>query len=238
MDITGYAQPLTLPIFVRRFLLSKEMIFMNFNRHPSLEGRHALLSASKYSWINDSEEQVLERVSRTYLAELGTDIHDIARKRIKYSVRLKKSDKDSVIVDLLDMGIPRMVINSVDFDFIFSNLLTYVNDCIGFRMVPEVVLAYSDICFGTADAIRFDEKQKLLRIHDLKTGSMSAHIEQLLIYAALFFLEYREKPVDIHTELRIYQSNDIRVCEPTAEDIVPVMDKIKTFDKLIRDRKD
>ena len=41
------------------------------------------------------------------------------------------------------------------------------------------------------------------------------------------------KPSDINTELRIYQSNDILVMKPTTEDIVPIMDKIITFDKII-----
>ena len=34
-------------------------------------------------------------------------------------------------------------------------------------------------------------------------------------------------------ELRIYQNNEIVVYNPTAEDILPIMDKIITFDKLI-----
>ena len=211
---------------------------MNFNNHFSLEGKHALLGASKYNWLNDSDDEVMERIGRSYAAELGTQLHDVARKRIKYGFKLRKHDRDSVIVDILDRGIPRMVLDYVDFDFIYSNLTNYVNDAIGFRMTPEVILVYSDICFGTADTVRFDEKEKLLRIHDLKTGSAPAHMEQLLIYAALFCLEYRKKPGEIHTELRIYQSNDIITAEPSADDILPVMDKIVRFDKLIRARRD
>lgn len=211
---------------------------MTFNKHPSLEGKHALLPASKYAWINDSNDEVLERVSRTYLAELGTQIHNEAAKRIRYSFKLKKGDRDSIIVNLLDAGIPRMVLDFVDIDSMFLNMMTYVNDCIGFRMTPEVVLAFSEYCFGTTDAIRFDDKQNILRIHDLKTGSTPAHMEQLMIYASLFCLEYRKKPVDIHTELRIYQSNDIVIYEPEVTDLAPIMDKIKLFDRLIRDRRD
>lgn len=211
---------------------------MNFNVHSSLEGRHALLGASRYQWINDSDTDILERVGRGYIVDLGTKLHDVARKRIKHGFKLKKYDRDSVIVDVLDDGIPRMVIDYVDFDRIYSNLMTYVNDAIGYRMSPEVVLAYSDICFGTTDAIRFDEKENMLRIHDLKTGSYPAHMEQLLVYAALFCLEYRKKPGNIKTELRIYQSNDIVTAEPTADDILPIMDKIVRFDKLIKARKD
>ena len=41
------------------------------------------------------------------------------------------------------------------------------------------------------------------------------------------------KASDITIELRIYQANDILVCVPTAEDVVQVIDKIVTFDKVI-----
>ena len=58
-------------------------------------------------------------------------------------------------------------------------------------------------------------------------------MEQLEIYAALFCLEYNKKPSDIDMELRIYQNNEIIVHNPTVEDILPIMDKIITFDKLI-----
>ena len=57
---------------------------------------------------------------------------------------------------------------------------------------------------------------------------------QLMIYAALFCLEYKVKPADIDIELRIYQNNEVLYHNPTAEDIVPIMDKIITFDKVIR----
>ena len=112
-----------------------------------------------------------------------------------------------------------------------KTLNMYVNDAIGYRMTPEQVLYYSDNCFGTADSISF--KDNLLRIHDLKTGVTPAHMEQLEIYAALFCLEYKIKPADIDIELRIYQSDDILVFNPTVEDIVPIMDKIITSDKII-----
>ena len=58
-------------------------------------------------------------------------------------------------------------------------------------------------------------------------------MEQLIKYEALFCLEYKKKPSEIDMELRLYQSNEILVHTPTAEDIVPIMDKIITFDKVI-----
>ena len=104
---------------------------------------------------------------------------------------------------------------------------------------------YSDYCFGTADAISDLDSvilNRSLRIHDLKTGLTRAHIEQLEIYTALFCLEYNIKPSDIDIELRIYQSQkdeddilhpEVLILNPTAEDIVPIMDKIISIDKKI-----
>lgn len=70
-------------------------------------------------------------------------------------------------------------------------------------------------------------------IHDLKTGIVPAHMEQLLIYDALFCLEYRIKPSSIQIENRIYQSDDILIANPAAEDVEPIMDKIREFDPII-----
>ena len=87
------------------------------------------------------------------------------------------------------------------------------------------------------DAIAYNEKDHFLRIHDLKTGAVPAHMEQLFIYAALFCLEYRIKPKDIQIETRIYQNDDIWTANPTAEDIDPIIEKIKEFDKVIMNLK-
>ena len=177
---------------------------MEFNKHKNLEGCHAFLGASKYHWINYDPEKVAASY-RNYLATLkGTELHDFAARCIKLGQKLPKSKK---------------------------TLNMYVNAAIGYRMTPEQVLYYSDNCFGTADSISF--KDGLLRIHDLKTGVTPAHMEQLEIYAALFCLEYKIKPADIDIELRIYQSDDIMIFNPTVEDIVPIMDKIITSDKII-----
>ena len=54
-----------------------------------------------------------------------------------------------------------------------------------------------------------------------------------MIYAALFCLEYKIKPSDIKMELRIYQNDDILVANPTAEDILPIMNKIIHLNNLI-----
>lgn len=177
---------------------------MNFNKHYSLEGKHAFLGASKYHWINYDTDKLVDSYSKFQATLNGTILHDFACQCITLGQKLPKSQK---------------------------TLNMYVNDAIGFKMKPEQVLYYSDNCFGTADAIIF--RNNLLRIHDLKTGVTRAHMEQLEIYAALFCLEYNKKPSDIDMELRIYQNNEIIVHNPTVEDILPIMDKIITFDKII-----
>ena len=177
---------------------------MNFNKHYSLEGKHAFLGASKYHWINYDADKLVDSYTKFQATLNGTILHDFACQCITLGQKLPKSQK---------------------------TLNMYVNDAIGFKMKPEQVLYYSDNCFGTADAIIF--RNHLLRIHDLKTGVTRAHMEQLEIYAALFCLEYNKKPSDIDMELRIYQNNEIIVHNPTVEDILPIMDKIITFDKII-----
>lgn len=206
---------------------------MNLNNHSSLEGKHALLSPSKYHWIFDSDDEFEKRFCTSYSAELGTLLHSIARKHVKFGYRINKNDKRSILVELLDNGIPAKVIETLDFDSMYENLCTYVNDAISFRMAPEVILYFSDTCFGTADALSYDEKKRFLRIHDLKTGSTTARMEQLYIYTALFFLEYKYvKPGSTDIELRIYQKNDIIIDNPAADTIVPIMDKIKHFNDI------
>ena len=177
---------------------------MNFNNHLNLEGQHAFLGASKYHWINYDESKVAESYSKFLATQKGTVLHEFAAQCIRLGQKLPKSQK---------------------------TLNMYVNDAIGFKMVPEQVLFYSENCFGTADAISFRENRS--RIHDLKTGVIPAHMEQLMIYAALFCLEYKVKPGEIEIELRLYQNNEILYHTPTAEEIVPIIDKIITFDKII-----
>lgn len=181
---------------------------MNFNKHLNISGKHAFLGASKYHWINYDDEKIIESYNKFQATLNGTILHDFAAQCITLGQKLPKSNK---------------------------TLNMYVNDAIGFKMQPEQVLYYSDNCFGTADAISF--RNGLLRIHDLKTGVTKAHMEQLEIYAALFCLEYNKKPSSIDMELRIYQNNEIIVHEPTVEDILPIMDKIMSFDKILEKMK-
>lgn len=207
---------------------------MTFNEHSKLEGLHAFLGPSRPYWLGDDEEQIITRRVNAYSSDIGTLLHNVARKRIKHRFKLNKQEKRSVLLELLEGGIPPGVVDVLPFDDIFLNLMTYVNDCIGFQMKPEVILYYSPICFGTADAIRFSDRENFLRIHDYKSGTVvKAHMEQLMVYAALFFLEYKKKPENVGMELRIYQANEVLFHNPTADDIRPIMDKIVAFDRII-----
>ena len=177
---------------------------MFFNNHTNLEGLHAPFGASKSSWLRYSDDKIVEVYNNLQAAEMGTRLHEWAKQTIDLGIKQSRSKK---------------------------TIYSYVNDAIGFNMSTEVILFYSERFFGTADAISF--RNNFLRIHDLKTGRRPVHMEQLEIYAALFCLEYKVKPGDIHIELRIYQNDEILVYEPTAEDILPIMDKIVHVDKML-----
>lgn len=177
---------------------------MNWNRHLEVEGTHALLSPSNYHWIGYDETKLVDTYKRKQAIAKGTELHDFAARCIRLGQKLPKSQK---------------------------TLNMHVNDAIGYKMTAEVPLYYSPNCYGTADAISF--RNNMLRIHDLKTGETPAHMEQLMIYAALFCLEYRVKPTDIKMELRLYQNDQILYHNPEVDEIVPLMDKIITFDKII-----
>ena len=177
---------------------------MNFNKHSELVGEHAFLSPSKYSWINYDKEKLYDSYFRYRAVQRGTELHALACKCIQLGERLPKSKKA---------------------------LNLYVNDAIGFRMMPEQVLFYSVNAFGTVDAISF--RDDILRIHDLKTGVTPVSIHQLEIYAAYFCLEYDVKPFDITIELRIYQTENVLISNPTPELITSIMEKVIAFDKEI-----
>jgi len=202
---------------------------MNWNRHSNLEGSHAFLSASKYSWLNKTNEELVESYRNSFATSIGTILHAYAADSIRFREKLRKGDARGVKFDLMRRGIPEFAIDTSAF---FTTLMNYVNDAIGFQMDPEVLLYYSDLCFGTADSIQYENG--LLRIHDLKTGVMQAKIDQLMIYSALFYLEYGYKPEKSRTELRIYQMDEIIVHEPEPTEIREVMEGIVEKDRVLQ----
>lgn len=177
---------------------------MDFNDHSNLAGMHAFLSPSKHHWVNYPDEKLDYTYSTHRAAQRGTERHEFAAFAIRLGEKLRGSQK---------------------------TLNMYVNDAIGYRMTPEVVLFYSPNCFGSADAICF--RNNVLRIHDYKSGVSPAKMTQLEIYAALFCLEYNVKPAEITTELRIYKEDEIEIHHPDCDRITHIMDKIITFDRRI-----
>ena len=177
---------------------------MIFNAHTNLTGTHAFLSASNYHWVNYDEDKLDRAYVASMAARRGTELHALAHNLIKLGVKLPSSSK---------------------------TLNLYVNDAIGYRMVPEQPLFYSNNCYGTADCIGF--RRNLLRVHDLKTGATPASTMQLKVYVALFCLEYKFKPFAITTEVRIYQNDEIVTEEVDPDETFHIMDRIITFDKRI-----
>ena len=179
---------------------------MNFIQHSDLVGQHAFLGASKYHWINYDEDKLTQAYLSSLAVQRGTELHDFACMCIKLKQELPHIKK---------------------------TLNMYVNDALKFKLTPEQPLYFSRNCFGTADAISYDERKKFLRIHDLKTGTSPTHMEQLQIYAALFCLEYHIKPDTFQSELRIYQNDAIQIYIPESVDIARIMDTIIRFDDQI-----
>jgi hypothetical protein len=182
---------------------------MHFNTHYAQIGKHATFGASNWHWLNYDAEKLKTVYENMEAKAYGTRLHAFAAEAISLGQKLPRSKK---------------TINA------------YVNDAISHRMQAEQILYFSDNFFGTADAISF--KDNVLRIHDLKTGKIPAHIEQLEIYAALFCLEYRIKPYDISVILRIYQNDEIVEYEPEAEEISHICNKIVEFDKILNNMRE
>lgn len=177
---------------------------MIFTKHSNLEGLHAPFGASQSAWLRYDDEKILSVYSSMKAKEMGSRLHAWAKETIDLGIKQPRSKK---------------------------TIYSYVNDAIGFKMDTEVVLFYSPRFFGTADAICF--RNGTLRIHDLKTGKTAVHMEQLMIYAALFCLEYKIKPADIEVELRIYQNDEVLYHRPEPGEIAAIMDRIVYLDKLL-----
>lgn len=203
---------------------------MIFNDHSKLEGQHAFLGASTYHWLRWDDENLEKRYYGQFAQTIGTALHELAKDLVYNRIKLAKTDKKIIDITLGKLMIPRGSYNSEE---ILIDLLPFVNDAIGFRMSPEVILYYSSYCFGTTDAIGFDEFNRILRIHDYKSGITPAKMDQLMIYAALFCLEYKKNPFDFTTELRIYQNGEVITWIPEPTEIEGVMNLIVSKNKLI-----
>lgn len=186
---------------------------MRWNRHIECEGKHAFLSASQCHWLRYDTKKLISRFENEQAKQRGTELHEFASMSIKHRIKLLPGHTHPAVAN-------------------------FVNDAIGFRMASEVVLYYSPWAFGTADAISYqaptkDNPRGLLRIHDLKTGTTKPKIEQLMVYAAYFFLEYHVKPEKTDIVLRIYQGDDVNEYIPNEKEIHDIMHTITEFSSAL-----
>lgn len=217
---------------------------MQWHDHSRYKGRHALFSPSQPGFLKLTESEFRSRLITKEKSGIGTEIHEWC------FIRITRRHKISGVKDL-SKSIDEFIFNKYynqDYGTIapegkrllkalsyvpqetFNTIKSYVNDAIAFKMDPEIVLLYSDRFFGTADAISVTDG--LIRIHDLKTGSTPAHIEQLMAYDAYYCLDYGVDPFKFDHELRIYQNDDILIANPEPEGIAGIMDAVKIFDKI------
>ena len=178
---------------------------MIWKSYSYLENTHSFLSPSKHYWLNYTPEKLVSTYENYKKIALGTQYHALASMLIKLAVRLPNTP---------------------------ASFNSFVNDAIGFKMKSEVLLFSSNTCYGTADAISFSDG--VLRIHDLKTGQSPGSMNQLIIYAGLFCLDYEIEPREIkETHLRIYQNEETIELSPTIEEVFDVVSIIKEAEKII-----
>lgn len=166
-------------------------------RYQKLDNGHAFLSPSKYHWVNYDEEKLKRSYKNHRMAARGSELHDLAARLIRLGVHMPKNK---------------------------AALNAYVNDSIGYRMSAEIVLYHSPYCYGTCDSIGFDEET--LRIFDLKTGDSGGNILQVMLYAALFCLQYMIDPDTIKFDLRIYHGNEVFAINPEPSEVKKTMIRI------------
>lgn len=186
-------------------LRTKRRCSLNFKQHSHLEGQHAFLSPSSYHWINYDEAKLAYRYKTLRAALEGVEQHRYAAVAIEEGI---VQDDETTTLGL------------------------YINQCIQYKMTPEVVLFYSPNAFGTVDAIAY--RYRRLRISDLKTGVTRTSEHQLEVYTALFCLEYEIDPHSLRgIELRIYQDGRVRDYPADPYIIKGIMDKIVRFDAIL-----
>lgn len=179
---------------------------MKFNKHWELEGRHSTLSPSGPAWLRYDNDRMLRTYLNNKRKEQGTYLHDLAH---------------------------RMIITRTKALDINKALNLFVNDAIGYGMESEVMLVANSVAFGTADAIKYDERHKILRVFDLKTGDGKPKPEQLFVYCALFCIEYGYNPNEMTFDCRFYQGTGFTEFKPEPEIIIEIADKIRSLSDTV-----
>lgn len=203
-------------------------------------GDHAPFPPSSPSWLNYTDEQLLNSYKNKHRAELGTEIHEwasiqiILGNKIGSAREMSKSLKTFIFkkyeknVDYRNTLLHNLRYLPAD---VYSTTKSFVNDSITEDMESEKEIGYSGLFWGTSDAVKFENG--LLQVFDLKTGSTPAKLEQLYIYAALYCLQYNIKPFDIGIETRVYQNDEIIVDRPDPSRILDIMDNIVHKNKVL-----
>ena len=225
---------------------------MSWNEYS--EPEHALFSPSQPAWINYDAETFRKALANKRRAPLGTELHKWAF--IQIELGQKVSSKKEFIKSfrtfifqkyysdkygLSKFGKIMLKYSTTKFMPV-DTVSSYINDAISYKLTPEKKIRFISNpfsensndevnFFGTSDAIKFQDN--MLIIFDLKTGTSPVHIEQLMIYDALFCLNKKVDPLKIAHDLRIYQENDILQATPSGEEIKAFMDKIVLFDSIM-----
>lgn len=229
---------------------------MKWKEHSDLRGSHATFSPSQSAWLRYEEEKLATSYLNRYRPLLGSLCHEYAETQIilsqkasgirhvihglstyiytKYSTAAANHTNMPLHGQDMNLEKAEELIKHIKYlpEEVFVTIRNYINDAIGFKMDPEVILKYSDDYFGTADAISY--RNNILRIHDLKTGVHPGKMDQLKIYVALFCLEYKIKPRDIdNIFLCIYQDAEVVELSPDVSEIEDIMEIIIEQNKLV-----
>lgn len=213
---------------------------MSLTGSSEFRGTHTIVSPSRPAFLKYTDEQFIQAFHNSFKSALGDEMHlwaaiqinrrftynslrEIARSLTTFIFERNRTDR----YGLSSKG--AMLLNEMKqiSRETYSTVKAFVNDAVSERMEEEMELVYSEVIGGTADAVRFKEKEKKLLIFDLKTGNTIAHMEQLEGYAALFCLLKGVNPLDISFELRIYQNNEVAVFEPDGAEIKDIAERIK-----------
>lgn len=205
---------------------------MKWNNHKDYEGRHAFMGGSNYHWLNYDNEAFENRYYSQYSQSIGTALHQLAHDCIVSNIKLNKHDIHLIEMAMFKAYIPR---DAYDPNYLLTNLIPFVNDAIGFHMSSEILLFVNEFCFGTVDAIAYNDFEKTLRVHDYKSGMIPAKIEQCYIYMAMFCIEYKIDPRKLKLlEARIYQNCECLIDNPSSDIILDIMNRIEKNTGLIQ----
>ena len=172
---------------------------MEWIPHWNLQGKHAFLSPSGYSWLGYDEDKMARSYENKQNTARGTALHELA---------------SQLIISKTELAPKKKALN------------LFVNDCIRDNMSSEILLYYSDHCFGTADGIKWDSDNNELRIYDLKTGVS----KKITIIQRLYQGNGYSEQVTVKDKARLEDEND--------GNIAWIMDHIKKMSKVLQEKED